>query len=869
MGASPSGQIAGGADGEPQGNGEAKRSRAGAAGKEPARKEPASKQGVSESAASSGAACSPVVFLERAAERLLPGDAAPDALTAVLKHLAACFGARAALALQCPAPGQLAVLGASPCQAAADPAILASVRTLHHQRRDAAAAGGIVRGMLAAPRSAADPSEGVLLALSAALPDGPPVLVALVGDPEGWDEETGSAACALASIIAARLRHSHDAATLAERSALSAALVRRAPDPIVASAADGRIVELNPAAEAFFGRRRDDVLGRQMTELMPPGERSRFERHADAYLREGDAGEYAGRMRVPVLRSDGTQLTAELTPVPMTIEGQVHFCGFLRDLTELEVAHAALADSEARFRLLAEVAPVGIMQTDLSGRIVFVNDRWCELTGLTGPDALGGSWTRALHPGDVERVEQERATAFALGTELHTDCRLRPSGDEDVWVNASVVALQDADGRPQGGLAAITNVSERKRQEQERARLLATESQARRNLADQTERLRSLIAAAIPGVLFADEQGAVTQLNQSFCALFDIDDDPGELTGTPVTGLVGRIKTVFAEPAEFVRRTSEALVRRQPAAGQQMACADGRTFECDYWPVLVDGEYRGDLWLAWDVSSQKAMEQQRERMLAAELTARELAELAREQLAEQNARLRELDDERTQFLATVSHELRTPLISIVSFVEMIRRDDQGVTPDTAESLDIVQRNAERLLAMVGELLLLSRIESGLMPLAVAPLSVPALVAQAAKSGTASAAQRGISIEVSAQDGPPVHGDELRLRQVFDNLISNAVKFSRRDGRVLITARYENLRWLIDVEDAGIGIPAGELGHVFDRFTRASNARTAGVPGTGLGLSVVKAITELHGGQVEVRSTAGSGTTFRVCLPLRS
>jgi signal transduction histidine kinase len=269
------------------------------------------------------------------------------------------------------------------------------------------------------------------------------------------------------------------------------------------------------------------------------------------------------------------------------------------------------------------------------------------------------------------------------------------------------------------------------------------------------------------------------------------------------------------------------------------------------------------------VSDQKALAEQRERALEAELAARELAELAQQQLAEQNAQLRELDDLKTQYLATASHELRTPLISIVSFIEMIRRDDHGVTPDTEDSLDVIQRNAERLLQMVGELLLLSRIETGIMPLELAPVSVPALIEEAAKSSSPGATRRGIMIEVSAQDGPRVQGDGMRLRQVLDNLLSNAVKFSRQDGRVRVTATCDDAIWRIDVEDSGIGIPASELGQIFDRFVRASNARTAGLPGTGLGLSVVKAITELHGGRIEARSTVGSGTTFRVSLPLCS
>jgi two-component system, OmpR family, phosphate regulon sensor histidine kinase PhoR len=111
--------------------------------------------------------------------------------------------------------------------------------------------------------------------------------------------------------------------------------------------------------------------------------------------------------------------------------------------------------------------------------------------------------------------------------------------------------------------------------------------------------------------------------------------------------------------------------------------------------------------------------------------------------------------------------------------------------------------------------------------------------------------------------------------VFDNLLSNAIKFTarnrsgghHRDGLVRLTAAYGDRAWRVEVADSGIGIPSGELGQIFDRFARGSNARAASLPGTGLGLSVVKAVTELHGGRVEVDSTEGAGTAFRVYLPV--
>ena len=384
-------------------------------------------------------------------------------------------------------------------------------------------------------------------------------------------------------------------------------------------------------------------------------------------------------------------------------------------------------------------------------------------------------------------------------------------------------------------------------------------------LADQTERLNCLIASAIPGVLITDERGTVTNVSRSFGTMFGLDE-PATVAGTSAVSVLRRIGRVFADPVPFTRRAVAVFRARQPMTGEQIRGADGRTVEWDYWPVLVDGRHRGDIWLAWDMSDRAELEQQRVQMLEAELAARQLAEQAQRQLAEQNERLLKLDEARNQFLAIVSHELRTPLTSIVSFSELIRGEAEGLTPEGVRFLDIIERNADRLRRLVGDLLMLDRLEAGALPLDLAPVSVADLIAEAVRSASAGAARQGITVDATTGHGPDVPGDHRRLMQVMDNLIANAVKFSHRNQQVHVTAGYHGSRWRIDVTDAGIGIPPEEAGQLFNRFVRASNARTAGLPGTGLGLSIVKVLVEMHGGHVEVDSTLGRGSTFSVYLP---
>ena len=227
------------------------------------------------------------------------------------------------------------------------------------------------------------------------------------------------------------------------------------------------------------------------------------------------------------------------------------------------------------------------------------------------------------------------------------------------------------------------------------------------------------------------------------------------------------------------------------------------------------------------------------------------------------------DAERAQFLAVVSHEMRTPLTSIISFSELLRGEAAGLTPEGLRFLGIIERNADRLLRLIDDLLMLNRLEAGGLPLELTEVSLPDLAAEAVKSATPVAAKSGVTVHLDASEGPRVLADPRRLTQVLDNLIGNAVKFSHVDGLVRVRLRYARGTWRIDVSDTGIGIPADEAARLFGPFVRGSNARLAGLPGTGLGLAIVESLVEMHDGHVKVESVLDEGTTFSVFLPVRT
>lgn len=242
--------------------------------------------------------------------------------------------------------------------------------------------------------------------------------------------------------------------------------------------------------------------------------------------------------------------------------------------------------------------------------------------------------------------------------------------------------------------------------------------------------------------------------------------------------------------------------------------------------------------------------------------------LEREQ--EMRESLEELDRSKTDFVSSVSHELRTPLTSILGYVEMLSDGFGGeLSPEQARMLSIVDRNAERLLVLIEELLLMSRMESGTFRLSLSPVSVRALVEEAYQAVLPELSGRALEITVDvADDVDTIEGDPGQLDRALINLLTNAAKFTPENGRVGLSVRRDEDSLLIEVSDTGVGIAAEDQPKIFDRFFRSTTATYMAVPGAGLGLSITKMIVEAHRGRISVSSKPAEGTTMTIALPLQ-
>jgi signal transduction histidine kinase len=244
-----------------------------------------------------------------------------------------------------------------------------------------------------------------------------------------------------------------------------------------------------------------------------------------------------------------------------------------------------------------------------------------------------------------------------------------------------------------------------------------------------------------------------------------------------------------------------------------------------------------------------------------------VARRAQLELTKQNEQLRDLDQMKDDLIALVSHELRTPLTSIVGYLELVTSPEAGeLSEEQRHHLAVVERNAQRLIRVVSDLLLVAQVQAGQLNLLREDLDMSLVADECVNAVRTTAGARDIELTLVAAGGTRVLGDRQRVAQVLDNLLSNALKFTPDGGSVAVQVTGTDGGVVLTVADSGIGIPAAEQDQLFSRFFRSSTAMERAVQGTGLGLSIARAIVEAHGGEISVSSRVGEGSTFRVVLP---
>ncbi len=231
-------------------------------------------------------------------------------------------------------------------------------------------------------------------------------------------------------------------------------------------------------------------------------------------------------------------------------------------------------------------------------------------------------------------------------------------------------------------------------------------------------------------------------------------------------------------------------------------------------------------------------------------------------------RIRKLEQTRREFVANVSHEIKTPLTNILGYAETLRR---GALEDKETSLSFVQKienNAVQLKNLVEDILRLSAIESGRLEMNIVPLNLEEEITAVLDDFENKLLAKKIAVEKEIPRDFQLQGDRSALRQILNNLVDNAIKYTGEAGKITIRATTEDRSYKVAISDTGIGISEKDLPHVFERFYRVDKARSRQVGGTGLGLAIVKHLVQAHGGEVGVESDPGKGSCFTLVFPLR-
>jgi signal transduction histidine kinase len=595
-------------------------------------------------------------------------------------------------------------------------------------------------------------------------------------------------------------------------------LVDCLPWPIWRRARDLGLAWVNRAYSDTLGQSRDAVLASELPLVSAGGEDARA--LAERAQRSGRPQSESHSLVVV-----GQRRLFDVTERPLKGEELVGYAEDVSALAETqdELARHVAAHAEVLQRLATAIAIYG-----KDKRLKFYNAAYVRLwrhdaRWLKGEPTLGEEIEvlrerrRLPEYSDFAQQKQQRLNLFTQLIEPMEELMHLPDG---------TTLMMTVAPHPMGGLVfTYEDVTDR----------LALESSYNTLIAVQRETLDNLNEA----IAVFGSDGRLRLTNPAFARMWDVPA-PLAAPGTHVNDLAERMGVAFAgaDPRDLGADPEAA----RDSSGGRIERRDGRTFDYSRVP-LPDG---ATLMIYQDVTDKSRVERA---------------------LRERNAALETADRLKSEFMANVSYELRTPLNAIIGFSELLTQQLFGrLNERQLEYAQAILSSSSALISLINDILDLATIEAGYMTLELGPIEIRPLLTGLAALVQERARSRELTLAVDcADDLGNVNADERRLKQALFNLVSNALKFTPPGGRITLRGRRQGDKALLSVIDTGVGIPEDERERVFGSFERGQQSgRAAGV---GLGLSLVRSLVELHGGEVRLESEVGSGTTITCLLPV--
>ncbi|MEI6309597.1 MAG: PAS domain S-box protein, partial [bacterium] len=503
----------------------------------------------------------------------------------------------------------------------------------------------------------------------------------------------------------------------------------------------------------------------------------------------------------------------------------LRWVGTNMDITERKQAEEALRESEETLRSQIENSFDVIFTLNKEGEFLFVSPAWERHFGYPVSEVIGKSFAPFVHPDDIAPLSEYLKRVLSAG-QSETSPAYRVKHADGSWRSfiANGTTYVDAKGERRF-IGVGHDITESKRAEEA--------------LRESEERFRMLLHSTGEAIYGLDMQGKCTFANAACCRILGYGS-PEFFIGKNMHDLIHHSHkdgTSFA--------VADCLIFNAFRKGQKTHVddevlwkADGTSFPAEYWsyPILREGIIEGAVVTFIDITERKELEE----------------------------RIRQV---RGDLLFAVSHDLKSPLQALHQTQEMLNM----LTPGEGlarfqEYSEIWRRNLKRLERMINNLMDSQRAEEGRFPLLLAPSDPMELVKRVVEDSQGYALSSAVTFDLKLQPMPEGSCDEEALSRVVENLLTNAVKFSPKGGKVEVRLGMEENILLLEVEDHGLGIPAQEQSQLFQPFQRGSSAHEKRIPGTGLGLYVCRRIVEEHGGSISLTSEEGKGTIVTVRLP---
>lgn len=669
------------------------------------------------------------------------------------------------------------------------------------------------------------------------------------------------------------------------------------PFGILATDNELRVRYWSPWLEQHSGRSAAEVLTKPLLELYP----ELRERRLDSYYRDAVAGTtvdlpqrehgYLLPMAPPANFAEFTRMQQRVHIAPLLREGEL--CGTLTTISDmtarvaqerrLQLANRHQEETLSLLDTLITKAPIGFAFVDTELRYRGINERLAEINGVSVADHLGRSlWEIVpdLAPQQIEKFHSVMASGEPLmDVDLSGETLARP-GMQRYW-QVSYYPVRTSDQRRLGVGLLVNEITERRRAEQ-LSSFMATLTELLTSSLDYQTTLERLANHLVP---FLADWCVIDMLDElpdtRFTAVAHADPallpvaQELQQRFAPQLDSHGALQRVFnqGQPVLTPELSDARLAQLAVDSEHLRMLKQLRPCTCMVVPLTTGGQPFGILSLARTAGH--TLYSEADLAVAQEIARRASVALENVRLYAVAERSRATAEEavrlRDAFFSIAAHELRTPLTTLLGRAQLIHKwlgRAQLLDERSLRAIRVVVEQAQRLNKMITALLDVSRIRTGRFSIEATSMDITALLRRVVEETRPTLSSHTLALheEAGAQF---VSGDELRLEQVFQNLISNAVKYSPDGGEVLLTVGHHNGQATVSVSDHGIGIPAGAEEQLFHRFYRAGNAESMGISGMGIGLFVVNEIVELHGGNITVASVEGEGSTFTVYLPLHT